>query len=57
MIKRTQHVLKYQNSGKTEWLNKLFADYKELHRGAYNPSTEKMSNHYCLNHFRILNEI
>jgi putative transposase len=29
MIKRTQHILKYQNSGKTEWLDRLFSDYKE----------------------------
>jgi hypothetical protein len=29
MIKCTQHILKYQNINKTEWLDKLFSDYKE----------------------------
>ncbi|HON83090.1 MAG TPA: hypothetical protein PLI22_03025 [Caldisericia bacterium] len=31
MIRSSRHILKYQNQGKTDWLDKLFEDYlKEL---------------------------
>lgn len=31
MIRSSRHILKYQNQGKTNWLDKLFDDYqKEL---------------------------
>ena len=33
MIRSSQHILKYSNTGKENWLDKLFGDYKkELQR-------------------------